>query len=53
MSEAVGYRNYLYLLYVIQWWWIDEKGDGRKDGWMRKGVCCRGVYLNGALVKLL
>lgn len=37
----------------FQWWKDDEKGDGRKGGWMKEGVRRRGVYLNGGLVKFV
>lgn len=30
----------------IQLCWIDWEGDGHKAGWMRDGVCRRGVYLH-------
>lgn len=37
---------------VLQWWWIDEHGDGWKGRWMKEGLCRRGVHFNGGLVTL-
>lgn len=47
MSEKAGSYVELsaFVIYniMVQWWWIDEGGDGREGGWTSGRVCRGGV----------
>lgn len=56
MSEGYGLRGHISLSlfafckYIGGGFMRRVMGDGWKGGWMREGICLRGVHLNEGLV---